>query len=226
MKKININFIIGLFVLLAGVLLCVQVLNINILVDFSIIWWSFFTMVGVVIMINDRRVSIFPSLIMLIGIWYILKDLGIVTKSIFALIWPLILVVVGLNLMFSRNFFTKSRATKENKDGILTYSGVFGGVNERPQTKDFKGATVNALFGAVDLDLREIEITEKEVYLDISAIFGGVTILMPLNKYNIVEGDSLALLGGTENKCKTDYVADRPTIYINAKSILGGTEIK
>lgn len=225
MNKININFIIGVFALIAGVILCVQVLDVNIRIDFSILWWSFFTMVGVVIMINDRKISILPSIIMVIGIWFILKDVGIIHGSIFALIWPLILVVVGLNLMFSKNFFTRT-AKKTDTNGMQVYNGIFGGVTERLQDKNFKGLIATALFGAVEIDLREIEVQDKEVYIDATAIFGGVTFIMPTNKYNVVEGEAMAIFGGNDNKFKGNYESERATIFVNSKSIFGGVEIK
>lgn len=224
MKKISSSFIIGIFFIIAGVILCLNTMGFTLNLDRSVIWWSLLALAGVAIMINEKRPTIIPSLMMVVGIWNVLKACGIITTSVFTLIWPIILIVIGINLMFSQKLFTKTRATQD-KDGILTYNGVFGGVTEKLNTKDFKGLNANAVFGAVELDLRNIEVQQKEVYIDAATAFGGITFLMP-EQYNIITTDSMGILGGTENKFSNAFDENKNTIYLSCKAVFGGIEIK
>jgi hypothetical protein len=224
MKKINLNVIIGIFLLVIGFLVALETLNVGIDIDYSITGWSFLSAIGILMMVNDKKVTTVPSILVFVGIWNVLNEVEILNGSIFSLIWPIILIIVGANLVFGRNLFNKAPLNVQNNADALVYNGIFSGVSERLSLKDFKGLTANAIFGGVELDLRDVEITDN-VQIDISALFGGVTMILP-EKYNIVMGESLALFGGTENKFKGKYDEKNKTIYINCRAIFGGAELK
>ena len=224
MKKINLIVIIGMFLLLVGVLVALETLNVGITIDYSIMGWSFISFIGLLMIVNDKKLTTVPSILVFVGIWKVLNELGILTGSIVSLIWPIILIIVGANLIFGRKFFNRSPLNVQNNTDAPIYNGIFSGVEERLSIKDFKGLTANAVFGGVELDLRDVEIAEN-VQIDISALFGGVTIILP-EKYNVIIGESLALFGGTENKFKGKFDESKKTIYINSRAIFGGTELK
>lgn len=224
MKKVNLNVIVGLFLLVIGVMLSLEVLNVKVNIDYGIAWWSFVSIMGLFMIINDKKISTVPSILVFVGIWNVLNQLGILTASIFSLIWPIILIIIGANLVFGKKLFNKQPLNIQDNPEALVYNGIFGGVGEKITIKDFKGLTANAVFGGVDLDLRDVEITDN-VKIDISALFGGVTIILP-EKYNVMIGESLSIFGGTENKFKGKYDESKKTIYINSRAIFGGTELK
>lgn len=224
MNKINLNFIIGLFLLTMGVVIGLEKLDLNINVDYSIVTWSFISLIGLVMIVNDKKITTVPSILVFVGIWNLLNDLGILSGSIFSLIWPIILVIAGINFIFGKGMFNKIPSNIKNGSETLIYNGIFSGVQERLTITDFKGLTANAIFGGVELDLRDVEITDN-VRIDISALFGGVTIILP-EKYNLTIGESLALFGGTENKFRGKHDDSMKTIYINSRAIFGGVELK
>lgn len=224
MKKLNLNVIIGIFLLVFGVLLGLEKLNMGINLDYSLTFWSFLSLMGILMFVNDKKITTVPSILVFVGIWNILRELDLITGSIFSLFWPFILIIVGANLVFGKNLFSKMPASVQNNAGNLVYSGIFSGVEERLSTKDFKGLTANAIFGGVELDLRDIEIIDN-VQLDLSALFGGVSVILP-EKYNVTVVSPLALFGGTENKFKGKNDETKKTIYINSRAIFGGVELK
>ncbi len=224
MKKLNLNVIIGLFLLVIGVLIGLETLDFGIQLDYSVIGWSFLSFIGLVMMINDKKVTTVPSILIFVGVWNALNEVGILSGSIFSLIWPIILIIVGANLVFGKNLFNKLPGNIQTNPGGLVYNGIFSGVEERLSVKDFKGLTANAIFGGVELDLRDIEITDN-VQIDISALFGGVEITLP-EKYNVMMGESIALFGGTDNKFKGMHDDSKKTIYINSRAIFGGVDLK
>ncbi|MDD4387352.1 MAG: DUF5668 domain-containing protein [Clostridia bacterium] len=224
MKRTNLNVVIGVFLLIIGVLLGLETLNVEINIDYSITGWTFLSVIGILMMINDKKVTTVPSILIFVGIWNVLNELGVIYGSIFDLIWPFILIIVGVNLVFGKKLFSNTPANVQNNAGELIYNGIFSGVKERLTTKNFKGLTANAIFGGVELDLRDIEITGN-VQMDISALFGGVSIILS-EKYNVVISEPMALFGGTENKFRGTYDESRKTVYINIKAIFGGVELK
>lgn len=224
MKKLNLNVVIGIFLLVIGVLLGLDKMNLGFTIDYSITFWSFLALMGILMFVNDRKVTIMPSILVFVGVWNVLKDLDIITGSIFALFWPIILIIIGANLIFERGFISKMPHNVQHNTNGVVYNGVFSGVEERLTTKDFKGLSANAVFGGVDLDLRDVEITDN-VQIDVSALFGGVSLILP-ERYNVELVSPLNLFGGTENKFKGKHEEDRKTIYIYSRAIFGGVELK
>lgn len=236
MKKINANFIIGLFFIILGLLITLNYLDIIVDVNYSVIFWSFVCLTGLGIALNEQKFTTIPSLMVVVGLWNTLKEVGIIEYSIFNFIWPICLFTIGISLVFSNNLFSKRtqnqtsdkniKESKLNNKNVLVFNGIFSGVEQRLSTNPFNGLNATALFGGVELDLRDIVVIDKEVYIEASAFFGGVTFIMPDNKYNIIVDDSLAIFGGIENKYKGIFNENNNTIIINSKAMFGGVEIK
>ena len=71
---------------------------------------------------------------------------------------------------------------KENKD---EYYATFSGQKLNFIGDEFKGASANAIFGGVDVDLRNANITQDEI-INATAVFGGIDIIVP-NNVNVKE---------------------------------------
>ena len=109
---------------------------------------------------------------------------------------------------------------KNSKEITATFSEQK--VNYDDET--FNGATINAIFGSVKLDLRKAKI-KKDALIDTTSIFGGVEILLP--KDVNVKVASTSVFGSTDNKIKNEKENEKSkNLYINSTNIFGGTEIK
>ena len=80
--------------------------------------------------------------------------------------------------------------------------------------------------GAVDLNLKNAIISE-DVYLNVSAIMGGIDIYVPANVRVVTDGCS-TIMGGID--VNTPYAnfhaADSPRLIITGSCIMGGIDIK
>ena len=85
-----------------------------------------------------------------------------------------------------------------------------------------EGGSVSAVFGGAKCDLRQAVI-EKDCVLRVSAIFGGVTVLVPPTVNVKVEAN--AIFGGVSDKTTRD-AGNLVTLYITGESMFGGVEIK
>ncbi|MDD2377063.1 MAG: hypothetical protein PHO88_06340, partial [Clostridia bacterium] len=63
MKRTNLNVVIGVFLLIIGVLLGLETLNVEINIDYSITGWTFLSVIGILMMINDKKVTTVPSIL-------------------------------------------------------------------------------------------------------------------------------------------------------------------
>jgi predicted membrane protein len=77
------------------------------------------------------------------------------------------------------------------------------------------------IFGGGEIDLSKARTTEKEIDLEITAIFGGAKLIIPQNWK--VNSKGTAIIGGYDNK--TNPGAGDVALNIKGTAIFGGIEI-
>lgn len=104
-------------------------------------------------------------------------------------------------------------------------SAVFAGRDIRVDNSGFYGANLSAIFGGIDLNLKNA-IIRRNVTIEVRAVFGGIDLVLPSNVRVVV--DVTPILGGVENGTRTPLGADEntPTVYIKGTCLFGGVEVK
>lgn len=175
------------------------------------------------IICNDNKMFSFIMFVigcaLLIGYQEII-DFEVIEKLIF----PFILLMIGLNFIFkkSKNKFIAKEINSINRGENVEYYSIFSGKEINDSGKEFKGADIIAIFGGVDYDLRYAVINESKV-INCLTVFGGIDILVPEGVN--VKVQSSSIFGGVSNKSRSTY-EDEKVIYINAVCLFGGIEIK
>ena len=139
------------------------------------------------------------------------------------LIVPIIIVMIGISLLFKNSCNKEISKKIENvtSEAKGEYSAIFSGQDIKLDKEEFNGTKLNAIFGGINLDLREAKI-KNDVVITACAIFGGIDIYVPDNVK--VEVKSNSIFGGIDDKSKTKK--EDIKIYIDATCIFGGIEIK
>lgn len=214
--------IIGIIIVLIGI--CCLLDNCGLNVDWGIITSLAFIFAGVAIAIKNKKLDFWPIILFVIGVWNLLLSLNIINISLSQLFWPLVLIVGGLSIVFSKLSFSKKvQGVKVNKDGKLIYNGIFGGVEEKVTDNNFDAIIVNAVFGGVKLDLTNLKL-KHDIQIEVNSIFGGTDLVLS-DDYNIVLSTT-SIFGGTDNKHEKDFDKNKKNININSVSIFGGTDLK
>lgn len=186
--------------------------------DFSIFfrgWWTLFLIVPSIIALIKRDNVGTSSLMLLLGILMLLASRMIIEWStVWKVFVPAIIIVVGLFVIFG------SRRVKKAKANAKEYIAIFSGVEEiiNEVTSDF---SITSVFGGVELDLRDVKLT-NDLVIDCFTLFGGIDIKLPKNVK--VEVNGLPIFGGVENKYRNDDKA-KITVYINHTTIFGGVDL-
>lgn len=219
---------IGLLILVFGMILLLEQIVPGFSIDFEILWPTFFIVIGIYNMIRDKKPNILSSIFIIIGTIFLLINLDILTEDFYDLIYPIILIIVGLGIMgaaITGNKGTKiSTKTVNNKSyRVRNYNGIFGGVEQVLAESDFEGANIYSVFGSVDLDLTKVKIKDNIIIYAYS-VFGGTTIRFP-EEYNVVVTDT-SVFGGTDNKIIRKYDDEKKTIYVNITNVFGGTDLR
>ena len=189
-------------------------------------WWTLFIIVPSIISLFESSSNKTSSIIFLvIGILLLLASQGVFEFEIlWEILLPAIVILIGLSLIFGHkvDFNVKEKTKCLDSDDTESIFAAFGEQNVSKSGEKFEKANLNAIFGAVKLDLREAKL-EKETVIGAWAIFGGIEILVPDDC--IVKVKGTPIFGGISNERKNNEDAKK-TIYIEAYAIFGGLDIK
>lgn len=214
---------IGLFFLLFGFGFLLQQANV---LDFSTvisIWWPLILIIiGIIQLINRTQSAVVSGLLfILVGGLFLVNQW--VDANLAAYIWPFLLIFIGLTFIFSRVNRDKKKPT--HSDQAIHSFLLFSGTEVRSQSKNFEGGSVTAIFGGSEIDLREAIISDEGATLDVTLVFGGVTIFVPQNVQ--VEVTGIPVFGGWENKTREHAIdnEEHPVLKLNCLTVFGGLEI-
>lgn len=227
MKKFG-NILWGLVFIVVGLIIGCNAMGITDIDIFFTGWWTLFIIVPSFIGLFKDDNKTWDIIWLVIGIVLFLCTRDILSFNIIGkLIFPFILVMIGLSFIFKDAFRTKvnekiRKLNSERVDGE-DFCATFSGIKSDFNGQEFKGANIDAIFGGVDIDLTQAVVTHDQI-INASAIFGGIDIRVP-SGVNI-KIKSTPIFGGVSNKVKNNMNESLPTIYINAFCLFGGVDVK
>ena len=226
MKQFN-RILWGVILVALGVVFALNALEITDITVFFDGWWTLFIIIPCGVGLFTERDKTGNLIGLAIGGCLLLACQGILT---FALLWkllvPAVILVIGLRLVLGGLFGRKAAqvAEKNQTAGVEPRVGfaAFSGCNMRPDGELFEGAQLTAVFGGVQCDLRGAVI-EKDCVVEVTAVFGGITILLPPGVN--VRSSAICLFGGVSDKT-VKYPQSPVTVYITGTCLFGGVDIK
>ncbi len=148
-------------------------------------------------MAAQRRPIIGGLILIVLGVLFLLDNLEIASFGhIVSTYWPLILILIGVNILMRRSSPTVTVSTaeeakpetksagapviayQESSTETFHHSSVFGDVTLKVTSKNFKGGSANTVFGDVEVDLSNIELSHGEHILRLNGFFGGVKLTL------------------------------------------------
>lgn len=230
MRSMKKNFLVRAFfgvtiVALGGILL---LRNLEIIkfdswnVFWGTVWAAGLVLAGLVTIVSSRKLltRAWGLLLMAAGVSIGLNAYGVIDVSIWKLFWPVILIAVGLMMVFSIGSANRKRAEESGTDDNEKVA-IFYGEQSRVRG-DYTGGSATAIFGGVDLDLRQANIKDGAI-IDVFTFCGGININLPDDV--IVKNEVRGVLGGSDDKTVPKPSAKK-TIYLKGECVLGGLEIK
>lgn len=215
------NIILGIILIVVGVwfgLYATGVVKVNLLFDG---WWTLFIIIPSFLGLFDEDGRTGSLIGLFVGILLLLSCQDVLNFDIvLKLIVPCVLIVTGLSFIFKGKIKTKNIENVKTVGGT-NYNATFSGQNLDFSKEEFTGTKLDAVFGGIKCDLRNAIIND-DVVIEASAIFGGITILVP--KDVNVKITSTSIFGGVDGKSKMDKPGK--TIYVNATCLFGGVDVK
>ena len=226
--KNNKNILWGIVLVIIGVIVGLNALNITNINIFFNGWWTLFIIIPSLIGLLKEKdktgniIGLIIGVVLLLGVQNII-DFDLIWK----LILPVIIIIVGLSLIFGNNLNKKInneiKKINNKKGKNEEYCSTFSEQKIDFDDEEFKGASLTAVFGGITLDLRKAKINE-DVVIDTTSVFGGIDIYVPDNIK--IKVKSTSIFGGVDNKKIKNDNEKEHIIYINASCIFGGVDIK
>jgi predicted membrane protein len=224
-SKNNQSNWVGITLIIIGFLFILDTFNIMEFGGIISDWWpAIFIIIGLIkLQGQDRGAGL---IFILIGALLLLTIHDIVEWNSIWRLWPLILIFIGLSMIF-KGRRSKWKLTNEPTTGdeYIHSNAVFGGSERTVTSQNFKGGEAMALFGGVELDMRQAKISADGCKIHATALFGGIEIIVPDDWNVIITGTPI--FGGIDSKSrrKSDASSGKD-VYIHCTVAFGGVEIK
>lgn len=222
-SRLNTRLIVGLVVIGIGILFLLSNLDIidSVIPGFIFKWQSILIILGLIIFgtTSNRSTGIIMMLIGAIGL--------------FPEFWPLLLIGLGAYIIFRTGGFGNLKSTSPSESDesysheYLNEIAIFGGGKKYIHTENFRGGKLTAIFGGSEIDLLDSKLAEGNHVLDIFAMFGGSSLLIPTDWK--VEMDLIPIFGGFSDNRRKDPNLVQPNdriLRVKGLVIFGGGEIK
>ncbi len=213
----------GILLVAAGVLFGLNVLGITDVDVFFDGWWTLFLIIpcGVGMFTGTNKMG--NAFGFFLGVFLLLNARDILAFSLVCkLIFPVLIVLWGLKLMFGGFRRPKVRIVPADVPEGNETCAVFSSCAVDYSGKEFTGAELTAVFGGLKCDLRNAVMT-GDCTVKVSAIFGGITLLVP--KGVNIQNDTHSLFGGVScGKMRQEPGA--VTLCITGGSMFGGVDVK
>lgn len=225
--KFHGRVIVGLVLIILGAVFVLRNYNMIEVPEDIFSWEYFFILLGVLFIFLSRNKTV-GFVLLALGLFNLLPDL-----------FPLVFVLIGAYIIFGRGGFKKSFSgfshstsggdtpQSESKSDYFESISIFGGGSKIVNSNNFKGGNIVSIFGGSEINLLNCKLAEGENNIEITAIFGGSTLIVPSDWK--VELDVLPIFGGFGDRRMKDpnkaYQEGR-TLVIKGLVIFGGGEIK
>ena len=187
-------------------------------------WWPIIIIIIGISHLASSNKSFFTGIVIIaIGVLLQADQLDYLPGGFWSSIWPLILILIGIWILTVKHQRSKRHPSNSEDVNILA---MFSGASQIINSDNFKGGTIGAYFGGVELDLRNSKLASEGGFLELTAAFGGIEIRLPYDWKVFVTGTPI--FGGMENKTRQEFPEGevRPILKINYLATFGGIEIK
>jgi hypothetical protein len=185
-------------------------------------WWPLIVVgVGTVRLFNRPPDYVGGAVMVVIGVILLDATANVWPGNVAELIWPLVLVGIGLTLILRHQ--DRSHLLREE---VLQMTAVFSSRRAVCAADPLRGAVAVAVFGGVDMDLRAAVIGPEGGFVDATAAFGAVKVIVPPDWRVVMTGP--AIFGGNENKTELLGPLPRtaPVLNVRALSLFGAVEVE
>jgi len=161
----------------------------------------------------------------IIGILIIVIGLSaLIGVSLFKFAFALTLIIIGIRIItgvsWQRSHWGRDRKATTTED-FLNEVAIFSPLDKTVRSEGFRGGKIVVVFGGGQIDISQVKAFEKNVNIELTAVFGGAKLIIPKNWR--VNSQGVGIFGGYSNKAVA--AEGETTLSIKGAAIFGGVEI-
>jgi predicted membrane protein len=216
----------GILLIFLGVLFLLDQMN---KLDFGDLvgryWPVIFILIGISILLSNNFQNVGSGIFfILFGAFFLLIRLRVFDRAVWHYIWPLAIIAVGLWVLFRPSFHLDKKKIPEMAADDLNISQVFSGSSRKVESQSFRGGKAEVVFGSAEIDLRGARLAGGQATLVLSAVFGGIDVMVPRDWEVVLEGSPV--LGSIESRKAAPDVPKTQRLHIKGSAVFGSIEVK
>lgn len=194
----------------------------------STYWPVIFILIGISMLLgNGFRQAGGALFFILLGVFFLLRELDVLHQDVWHYIWPAALILLGVWLILKPAFRSSGIAGMPVvKESDVDLTCIFSGQERKIQSAQFKGGRVTAICGGCDLDFTGAGLEGGKATIEATAIMGGVDIIVPRDWHVVIDGTPILGGVGDERRQPVPAAEAKATLYVKGTAILGGISIK
>ncbi len=214
------RFVIGIGLILVGAVFLVGLATDLDAADVVAKWWPLILVaLGVVQFAIDRRAAVGSLMLAVVGLLLLAFTTGVVTGSVWAVLWPTLLILAGIALVTPR-IVGPPETAGDTVRGFV----IFGVRHLVSRSGRLRGGELTAILGSLELDLTEATPT-RDARLAVTSLFGACEIVVPHGWEVQISG--IPLLGLWDDTTQRNGLpAGAPVLRVSAFVLLGALEIR
>ncbi len=165
-------------------------------------------------------------LFFVIGVVFLAGELGYIYWDEIRQFWPLVLIAIGIWFLIRHKVDPAMNIPISESDEVNLFA-MFGGGMQTVISQNFRGGHAMAIFGGIDLNLKQVKLAPGKIPVWVFVIFGGIKVIVP-EEWNVaVRG--IPIFGGFEDARpnKTEQISDNEsTLVVRGIVLFGGIEVK
>ncbi len=232
------RLVTGLLLILAGGLLLLDTLGFISfdLRHYLISWKTLLIFIGLITLSSHESRTTGYILIGL-GVIFWIPELFDYRIRLSTILWPAILIGIGLVIITRRGQKSPDRTEKtfkafsggetinESSQDYVEDTAIFGGGNTKFISPNFRGGKLTAIFGGSDLNMMSAVPSKDGCVIDVLVIFGGNNMIVPDDWQ--VKSEIVSIFGGFSDKRMLPANPNpEKLVVLKGLVLFGGVELK
>jgi predicted membrane protein len=163
--------------------------------------------------------------VILIGVWNLLNNLGVMHVDLWHVLFPALLLFVGGTLVWrARHGGVPAISNGDEPAEFVRTVALMSFSEIRPVSRPFRGGDLSAIMGGVRIDLRDARMEGDVATLDVFGFWGGIEIYLPPDW--TVSSRVTTFLGGFFDARRPTSVVPTKTLIVRGTNVMSGIEVK
>lgn len=221
------HVIVGALIIIIGGMLLLDTMNLipYWVSDFFFRWQFIVIAVGLISLLT-RRNKIPGIIVIAVGVFFLAPEYFDEARRF---IIPVAVILVGLAIMLRRgrsDYYAPGDFSGSDPD-YIDIVAVFSGGERQVTSRNFKGGKATAVFGGAEINMLNADLAPQDVVIEATAVFGGVTLIVP-NEWEIVVDIDSVFGGFTDKRHFSPGHSFSPgkKLIVKGAMVFGGGEIK